>query len=139
KHGPAGPVPFTEADRGLMSAAAEFGAEMLRQALGERQTQRLLFDAVGAALGAGDSLADSLRGTSTERREEPPPPAVMERLREGLGAAAGAPVAADETLRLVEAVRVLALRHGPPAVQHCIRLVESLRSLLDTATGNDER
>ena len=46
---------FTEADRRLAAAAADFGAEMLRQALAERQTQRILFDAVEAALGASDS------------------------------------------------------------------------------------
>jgi two-component system nitrogen regulation response regulator NtrX len=128
-------VPFTEGDRALVGAAADFGAEMLRQALGERQTQRLLFDAVGAALDASASLADTLQGTSEQRREEPPPAAVMDRLREGLGAAPGAAIAPDETLRLVEAVRVLALRHGAPAVQHCIRLVESLRGLLDNVSG----
>jgi hypothetical protein len=55
----------------------------------------------------------------------------MDRLREGLR---DTPVGADETLRLVEAVRVLALRHGRPAVEHCARLVESLRELLDAVT-----
>jgi hypothetical protein len=44
------------------------------------------------------------------------------------------PVAADDTLRLVEAIRVLALSHGPAAVRHCIRLVESVRELLDSIT-----
>jgi hypothetical protein len=33
---------------------------------------------------------------------------------------------------------VLALRHGSEAVQHCIRLVESLRELLDAVTGTAE-
>ena len=50
----------------------------------------------------------------------------------------GASIGADETLRLAEAVRVLAVRHGPAAVQHCIRLVESLRQLLDSVTGTEE-
>lgn len=63
----------------------------------------------------------------------------MEQIRKGLSATPGAPVDADETLRLVEAVRVLALRHGPPAVEHCIRLVENLRGLLDKVTGTPER
>ncbi len=134
KQGATGSVPFTDADRGLMSAAADIGAEMLRQALGERQTQRLLFDAVGAALGASDSLANTLSGTTTHRPEEPPPPAVMDRLRAGLESP-GSAVAADDTLQLIEAIRVLAVRHGPAAVQHCIRLVESLRELLDSVTG----
>ena len=135
KQGPGGVAGFTEADRRLLGEAADFGTEMLRQALGERQTHRLLFDAVAAALGASDTLADTLKGTSEARREEPPPAAVMDRLREGLHASLGAPAPADETLRLIEAIRVLALRHGPPAVQHCIRLVESLRGLLDAVAG----
>ncbi|MBY0525306.1 MAG: response regulator [Gemmataceae bacterium] len=129
------PGAFGPDDHRLMGVAADFGAEMLRQALAERQTRRALCDAVAAALSASESLVQSLTGTPQQRKEQPPPDAVIQRLREGLSAAPGAAVDAAETLRLVEAVRVLALRHGAPAVQHCIRLVESLRSLLDTATG----
>jgi ActR/RegA family two-component response regulator len=124
---------FTEDDRRLVAAAADFGVEMLRQALAERQTHRVLFDAVEAALGASESVAASLRGRAP-RPEEPPPAAVLDRLREGLSAGAG-PVAAAETLRLAEAVRELAVRHGPAAVRHCIRLVEGVRELLDDVTG----
>jgi ActR/RegA family two-component response regulator len=128
-----GDRPFTTDDRRLVSAATAFGTEMLRQALAERQTRQMLFDAVAAALSASESLAQTLHGTTTERRTEPPPAAVLDRLREGLS---GGAVEADDTLRLVEAVRVLALRHGPAAVQHCIRLVESVRQLLDGVTGS---
>jgi hypothetical protein len=127
------PGAFTPEDRRLISAAATFGTEMLRQALAERQNRQVLVDAVAAALAASDSLAQTLDGTADERREEPPPAAVLDRLREGLG---GGAVEADDTLRLVEAVRVLALKHGPAAVQHCIHLVESLRQLLDDITGS---
>ena len=63
---------------------------------------------------------------------------VLERLREGLGEPVGGGVDATETVRLAEAIRVLALRHGPAAVGHCVRLVESLRALLDEATGVGE-
>jgi hypothetical protein len=59
----------------------------------------------------------------------------MDRLREGLSAAPAPAADADETLRLAEAVRVLALRHGPAAVRHCARLVDEVRALLDEATG----
>ncbi len=124
---------FTEADRQLAAAAADFGAEMLRQSLAERQTHRVLFDAVEAALGASDSMAESLHGAAP-RPETPPPESVMAELREGLDTG-GDPIDAGATLRLAEAIRVLALRHGPSAVDHCIRLVESLRQLLDEATG----
>jgi ActR/RegA family two-component response regulator len=129
---------FTADDQRLVAAAAEFGTEMLRQALAERQMHQLLFDAVDAALGASDSVAESLRRTPAERREEPPPAAVLERLREGLSANTTATVDAEETLRLAEAVRVLALRHGSAAVKHCTRLVEDLRALLDNVTGAGE-
>jgi ActR/RegA family two-component response regulator len=129
---------FTEADHRLVGTAADFGAEMLRQALAERQTHQVLFDAIAAALGASDSVAESLRGTVAQRREEPPPPAVLDQLREGFRATAGASVDADETLQLAEAIRILAVRHGTPAVRHCIHLVEQVRELLDSL-GNEMR
>jgi two-component system nitrogen regulation response regulator NtrX len=132
------PTPFTAEDQRLVAAAADFGAEMLRQALAERQMHQVLFDAVDAALGASDSVAESLQRSPDERREEPPPTAVLDRLREGLLANTAAAMDADETLRLAEAVRVLAVRHGQTAVRHCIRLVESLRELLDNVTGAGE-
>lgn len=124
---------FNENDRQLAAAAADFGTEMLRQALAERQMHRVLFDAIEAALGASDSMVQSL-DAGAPRRDDPPPAAVLQRLREGLAEGADA-VDADATLRLAESIRVLAVRHGPSAVQHCIRLVESLRQLLDEITG----
>jgi ActR/RegA family two-component response regulator len=126
---------FTDEDQRLVRAAADFGAELLRHALAQRQTHQVLIDAVAAALGASESVTQSLRGSPAERLEQPPPVAVMDRLREGLSAAAGGAGGADATLRLAEAVRVLALRHGTPAVEHCTRLVESLRELLDQVSG----
>src|SRR5262249_23647595 len=129
---------FTAEDQRLVAAAADFGAEMLRQALAERRTHQVLFDAVAAALGASHSVAESLRRPPAERRDEPPSAAVLDRLREGLGANASAAVDAEETLRLAEAVRVLAVRHGQAAVRHCTCLVENLRQLLDSVTGAGE-
>jgi ActR/RegA family two-component response regulator len=133
KQGQAG---FTAEDQRRVGTAAEFGAELLRHALGQRQTHQVLFDAVEAALRASESIRETLRGTAAERRREPPPDAVLDQLRRGLSAAPGAPVAAAETVRLAEAVRVLALRYGTPAVQHCIGLIEDLQRLLDTLTGS---
>jgi ActR/RegA family two-component response regulator len=126
---------FTEEDRRLARSAAELGAEMLRQALAQRQTHQVLFDAVEAALGASRGVADSLRGDPAQRLEQPPPAPVMDQLRQGLKTSLGPAVAPEEALRLAEAVRVLALRHGAPAVNHCVRLVEGLRELLDQITG----
>lgn len=124
---------FTESDRRIAAAAADFGTEMLRQALSERQTHRVLFDAIEAALLASESMAQSLDGAAP-RPEDPPPAAVLQRLREGLDESSDA-VDADATLRLAESIRVLAVRHGSSAVDHCIQLVESLRQLLDEMTG----
>jgi ActR/RegA family two-component response regulator len=123
---------FSDEDRRLVAAAADFGADMLRQALAERQTHRVLFDAVGAALGAGDRVAESLRGGGA-RPEDPPPEVVLERLRQGLSPADD--VAGEEVVRLAEAVRGLAVRHGPAVVRHCTQMVEGLRRLLDEAAG----
>lgn len=122
---------FTDGDRRLLASAAEVGADLLRQAVAERQTHRLLFDAVDAALVATANLADAPLADPTDA----PPPAVMARLRAGLGDDADATADADTTLRLVEAVRTLALRHGPSAVNHCVGVVNNLRALLDEITG----
>lgn len=122
---------FTADDQRLLGAAAEFGTEMLRQALAGRHTNQVLLDAVAAALGASDSVAENLRGKAGPRLDQPPAPAVLDQLRAGLNATAPGAVAGEDSLRLAEAIRELAVRHGSAAVQHCIRLVDSLRNLLD--------
>jgi len=136
---------FTAEDHRLVAAAADFGAELLRQAMAERRTHQVLFDAIAAALQAGDWVAKSLPGSrgvddsapaTRQRREEPAPAEVMDRLKEGLRATSADGVDARETLRLAEAIRVLAVRHGAPAVEHCIHLIEHLRQLLDAVTGS---
>src|SRR5205823_6240596 len=127
------PGGFTEADRQLVSALSTFGGEVLQHALLERSTSQALLDAVASALGASDSLRQSLAGSESE----PPPPEAVEQLRQGLEHGSGA-VVSDDALRLAEAVRVLALRHGPGAVRHCIDMVEGLRRLLDDVSGMEE-
>ena len=57
----------------MAGTVADFAVELLRQALGERQTQRVLFDAVAAALGASESVARSLKQGQALRPDEPPP------------------------------------------------------------------
>ena len=124
---------FTDADRRLVDAAAEIGAELLRQALAERQTHGLLFDAVEAALTASEAVTRTMADDPADR--DGPPSAVLEQLRLGLGENLNAVVDADSGLRLVEAVRDLAVRHGPEAVRHCVTMVESLGKMLDDLTG----
>ncbi|MGE3807958.1 MAG: response regulator [Gemmataceae bacterium] len=128
---------FTPEDQRLVAATAEFGVELLRQALAERNTNALLLDAVAAALKASESVAQSLAGSASQRQEEPPPAAVLAELRAGLQASA-AGKDAGTTLELAEAIRVLALKHGDVALEHCLRLVRDLRRLLDAVTGAGE-
>ncbi|HEV3146007.1 MAG TPA: response regulator [Gemmataceae bacterium] len=125
---------FNDDDRRIALAAADFGGEILRQALAERQDHQLLFGAIEAALQATEKLGSAPFPTEPEL-EKPPPPEVLDKLRQGLAQSIEPAVDSDTSLRLAEAVRVLALRHGPAAVQHCIRLVQDLRELLDAVTG----
>jgi hypothetical protein len=81
-------------------------------------------------LSATTGVTDLLSST-----DELPKDTVLERLREGLGEDKNAVAPADTTLQLVEAVRTLAIRHGPQAVDHCTRMVNDLGKLLDGISG----
>jgi ActR/RegA family two-component response regulator len=131
---PGGADGFTAEDQRLLQTAAVFATDLLRQALANRQTHQLLLEAVGAALGASDNVAQSLAAAPVPARQ-PPPAQVLDQMRTALDSTAGAPIDSADSLRLAEAIRVLALSHGRPAVQHCTRLVESLRELLDQVAG----
>jgi len=122
---------FRPEDQQLVRVAAELGTELLRQALGQRQMQQMLLDAIQAALGASAQITDSMPRDSAERLEQPPPQQVLEQLKAGLSGPTGDDQAAEVNLRLAEAIRVLGLRHGQAALEHCAALVESLRGLLD--------
>jgi two-component system nitrogen regulation response regulator NtrX len=126
---------FRPEDLQLVRAAAEIGTELLRQALGHRQAQQMLLDAVDAALRATDEMDQSLHdaGPVVPR---PAPEQVLDQLRAGLSSRDGDDQLAEVSLRLAEAIRVLGVRHGRPALEHCVTLVENLRGLLDHTTGS---
>lgn len=128
---------FTEDDRRLVAAATDLGADLLKQALAERQTQRLLFDAVDAALTAGEAMSRTLADDGPARPRGDSTNAAMEQLRAGLASDPNAIADGDTTLKLIQAVRDLALIHGPSAVDHCVTLIRDLRRLLDEVTGRD--
>jgi two-component system nitrogen regulation response regulator NtrX len=123
---------FTPDDQRLAQAAAELGADLIRHALGQRGQQQLLLDALAAALGASDHVTQTLAGKTAA---DPPPPEMLDRLRQGLASAGGDPVLAQASVDLAEAIRVLGLKHGAPALRHCLTLVENLRGLLDEVVG----
>ena len=64
------PNGFTADDQHVARAAANLGVELMRQALGQRETHQLLFDAIAAVLKASEQLVE--------------PPRVIEQLRAGL-------------------------------------------------------
>jgi DNA-binding response OmpR family regulator len=121
---------FSADDQHIARAAANLGVELMRQALGQRITHELLFDAVAAALKASDQMTASLQGDAK------PPPQVLEQLRAGLQETHEE--GAEINLLLAEAIRGLSNRHGQPALEHCLRLVEETRTLLDRATGAED-
>jgi ActR/RegA family two-component response regulator len=125
--------PFTPEDQRLAQAAADVGAELLAQALGHKHQNQLLLDAVAAALKASEALAAPARTAAAP--EQPPPAQVLEQLRQGLRSAGGDAASADLSLQLAEAIRVLGLKHGEPALRHCALLIEQVRTLLDQVTG----
>ncbi len=127
--------PFTPADQRLVQAGAEVGGELLRQALGERQEQQLLFNAVEAALRASEQVSAALPRQHDARREAPPPQQVLDQLRQGLSLSSRDAAHAEQSLALAEAIRVLALKHGPAALDHCLGLVKNVQALLDRAVG----
>ena len=92
------PGGFTAADRKFVAAAADFSTELLRQAVSERQTQRVLIDAVEAALKAQRAGDQCPAGRPGRRAAAPLPAAVMDQLRAGLDASANAVVDAKTSL-----------------------------------------
>ena len=119
-------------DQRLAQAAADLGTELIRHALGQSNQQQMLVGALAAALEASDRIASTLGPPNSD---EPPPAQVLDRLRQGLSAAAGDPALAQASVELAEAIRVLGHKHGIPALRHCHRLVDQLRELLDGITG----
>lgn len=118
---------FTADDQHIARSAAALGVELMRQALGQRQTHELLFDAVAAAMKASEQMAASLQGAPQE------PQQVIEQLRAGLQTTHED----DASLRLAEAIRALSAKHGSTALEHCLKLVSDVHALLDRATGSE--
>jgi two-component system, NtrC family, nitrogen regulation response regulator NtrX len=117
---------FNNDHKQMVSSITDIAAELLRQSLAQRQSNDLLYAAVDSALKASHSVTDSLT---------PSTPVVMDQLRQTLKQNPNAVAEAEVSLRLMEAVRELGVRHGEAAVQHCVTLVESVRKLLDQTAG----
>jgi hypothetical protein len=120
-----GLTPFQEEDRRVVSAAAQFGAHMIRQALAERQMQGMLLEAMGAAVMASEQLAQS-----PSSPDQPPPEPVLARLKQSIEDSALNVMDAPEAVRLAELLRELSVRHGSAATTFCIHMLEGVDRLL---------
>lgn len=116
---------FTNEDVRLAGAAAKVGAEVLKQALAERKAQKLLFDAVSAALQATESTRSAAPDVSETVRDA---------MRMSLDQPGGT-VLGQDTLALAEAIQSLAAHYGEPAVKHCLALVHQLHQTLQEVAG----
>jgi ActR/RegA family two-component response regulator len=125
---------FNAEDQHAARSAAALGTDLMRQALGQRRMHQLLFDAVAAALKASEQMAASLAGPTSPSK---PREFVLEQLRAGLKDTKEDAAAMELSLRLAEAIRVLATKHGEPALEHCLALVERVQVLLDRVTGTE--
>jgi DNA-binding response OmpR family regulator len=123
---------FSSRDRLLISAAGEFAGELLRQGVAEQQAQRLL----GEALTAAAHITEHVGGSMSLEAQQPPPPELLAPLRREL-AHPDSPLDADATLQLAEAIRQLALKFGPTAVQFCRQQIEATSKLLGELTGEE--
>lgn len=118
-----GVAPFTDEDRRLVSAAVQFGAHVIRQALAERQMHGMLLETMGAAIKASDEF-------TAAPADQPPPEPVLDRLRQSLEASSLNVVDAPEAVKLAELLRELSVRHGAAATRFCIAMLESVDRLL---------
>jgi hypothetical protein len=122
---------FSEEDRRLVAAAADFGGEVLRHALGQRRSHRVLREAVASALQVSESLSRTLEGSQPSSLESA---GLLRQIEEVFQD--GLPDA-GQGVRLAAAIRQLTARHGEPAIAHCLTLVESLTRLLDSLAGSE--
>ena len=127
---------FTDEDRRLLSAASEFGSDLLRQALAERQSQSLLARAIQSALSATAEVERALSGPGVAPAPGPSgaAAAALAEIESGVAGDPNALAGGPATVALAEAIRALAVRHGPAAVDHCLVLVRDLKRLLDRLT-----
>ncbi|HEV8060046.1 MAG TPA: response regulator [Gemmataceae bacterium] len=129
------PGGFLPADKRVVRAGVIVGAELLRQVFAERQSQHILFDAVAAALGATESLAATIHPGTEAAAPQAPGTEALNSLRENLQRQLGPGVDSEHVLRLLQAVRDLAMAHGPAALRHCLTLVESTAALLEQSVS----
>jgi DNA-binding NarL/FixJ family response regulator len=126
---------FSSSDEHSAAQAIPLAAGLLGQAVAEKQTRDLLVEAVSAALDEAERLGRSLGPAESGTASEDPPQLVLDEVRRSLEQAGEDPLSTPAVIQLLEAVRALARRHGPAAIEHCTKLANDLRQLLDRQAG----
>lgn len=129
------PQGYSIHDERLVRTAADFGTELLKQAISDRQSSRMLVDALEAAFDAserlGQHLSTPVENAQTESADDPLK-AATEAIRRNLTQDRNSPLDAETTISLAETIREIATHHGSQAARHCLQIMQQLRVLLDS-------
>jgi ActR/RegA family two-component response regulator len=123
----AGGEPFTAADKEALSTLQPVASALLSSLLGERESQRMLYDTLGAALRESEAFAGTL---TAARQAAPAAQRVFQECVPSAGAVPGIQIDAwaDVLQRLTE-------RYGPGAGARALELLRHVERMLADATG----
>jgi ActR/RegA family two-component response regulator len=124
---------FNEADQRLLASVRDFAAGLIKNAVAQQQTHAMLLEALGAALAVSEHLVPA----ESSPADQPPPEPVLTQLRESLEQSVLEVVPPEQSLRLAELLRSIAVRHGSDAIDHCIQLLEGVDRLLRMVTATE--
>jgi hypothetical protein len=88
-------------------------------------------------MGASESLAATMQQGTDSPGVQAPSAVALNSLRENLQKQLGTAVDSEEVLRLLQAVRDLALAHGPAAIKHCLQIIESTATFLGQVSATE--
>lgn len=120
------PGGFTESEQKLLNAAAPWLADLLRLAASRQETQRLLLEALEAALAAGRTVEGTAAEVSAELRAS---------VTRSLESSALRGLESQDALALAEHLKMLGQRHGSSALRRALSIVNELRRMLDEQQG----
>lgn len=129
-------------------SAAPLVADLLKQALAQRDAQRMLLDALEAALAAGQAVlapGGTPGDTEPSASQTIPHPtdgsaewqAALARLKQSLHETPLAEAATEEVLEAAQALQALARNYGPSALRFAVGLLRELMRLLDETAGTE--
>ena len=125
---------FSPDDIRLAGDAGLIGAELMRQHFSQRQMHKVLLEAVETAMKTTEQVTGSPTESIPEEKDHRDSK-ILDQIREGLHETSDLQLDSENAVKLAEAIRQLATRHGSPALKHCTKLITQLAELLDDVTG----